>query len=90
MSQWRFQITDDGERDIGRLDSAVEERVREKLEWLAGHFDEVIGSPLKFDYRGFSKLRVGDWRIIYQVIDAEWLVRVHGIDHRSKVYKKRR
>lgn len=90
MGQWRFQITKDGERDFRKLDTAVERRVRERLGWFVEHFEETISSPLKFDYRGFSKLRVGDWRIIYQVIEAERLVRIHGIEHRSKVYKRKR
>ena len=33
------------------------------------------------------RLRVGDWRVLYLVIEAEKMVTVYAIDRRDKAYK---
>jgi mRNA interferase RelE/StbE len=71
------------------LDRPIRRRVEEKLAWFVEHFDEVTASPLGFGFKGFFKLRVGDWRIVYEVKEETQTVVVHDIDHRSKVYKRR-
>ena len=89
MAPWRFEITDDAEHDIERLDPPVARRVRERLEWFIVHFEETVPLPLGAGYKGFFKLRVGDWRIIYEVKDPEREIVVHAIDRRDKIYKRR-
>lgn len=45
------------------------------------------GYPLRGRLRGLSSLRVGSYRIIYQLADGEKIVRVAAIRHRSTAYK---
>jgi mRNA interferase RelE/StbE len=33
------------------------------------------------------RLRVGDYRVLYEVYDEEWLVRVFRIRHRKEAYR---
>ncbi len=47
---------------------------------------EAFGKPLQFSMRGYRRLRVGDWRIIFRI--DETIVRIILIAHRSKVYKE--
>lgn len=89
MPQWRFQTTQEAEEDLARLDPQIRKRVVEKLQWLIDNFDHVIPLPLGGEWRGFFKLRVGDWRIIYEVEAQETKVTVHEIDRRDKIYKRR-
>ncbi|MEK6809510.1 MAG: type II toxin-antitoxin system RelE/ParE family toxin [Nanoarchaeota archaeon] len=42
------------------------------------------------DYREFYKLRVGDWRVVYKIDWKEQTIIASYIDHRSKVYRKRK
>lgn len=86
MSPWRFEITDVAQRDIERLDTPVARRVKERLAWFVEHFDEVTPFPLGGEYKGFFKLRAGDWRIVYEVKEVEQHIIVHIVDHRSRVY----
>lgn len=88
MTLWRFMITENGERDLARLDRLNQRRVVEKMKWFAGHFDEVTPFPLGEPWRGFFKLRVGDTRIIYEVEEVGSRIVVHMIDRRDKVYKR--
>lgn len=88
MAQWRFIITPEAESDIRRLDAPVRRRVLEKLKWFVENFNDVTPFPLDNPWKGFFKLRVGDWRIIYEVETSKNLVTVHLIDRRDKVYKR--
>jgi mRNA interferase RelE/StbE len=38
---------------------------------------------------GFHKLRVGDFRVIYEILDPEQILLVHAIGHRREIYRKR-
>jgi len=70
--------------DIPRLNSnkaiRIENAIRKRL----------IVNLIKYGYylrgslKGYRKLRVGDWRIIYRVIDKE--IRIIAIGNRKDVY----
>jgi mRNA interferase RelE/StbE len=45
------------------------------------------GHELRGRLRGLRSLRVGSYRVIYQLIDAERTVRVASIRHRSIAYR---
>ena len=82
---WRFEILESAKPDFEKLDSYLADRVREKLEWFVGHFEEQRPFALSGEFRSSFKLRVGDWRIVYEVGNQEQVVYVVAIEHRSKV-----
>ncbi len=90
MNGWKFDITDQGKVDLQSLDSEVRQRVLEKLVWFTENFGNFAPIPLGGAWRGFFKLRVGDWRIVYEINYSKHVITVHAIDNRDKVYKKRR
>ncbi|MGH3065388.1 MAG: type II toxin-antitoxin system RelE family toxin, partial [Gaiellaceae bacterium] len=62
------------------------DRVRLAIDGLAGNPRPVGCSKLagRDDYR----IRVGNYRVVYAVDDAERLVIVARIDHRREVYRR--
>lgn len=46
------------------------------------------GHELRGRLRGLRSLRVGSYRVIYQLVDAGSTVRVAAIRHRSVAYRK--
>lgn len=90
MERWRFILTPEGEADLDRLGDQTRKRVLEKLGWFSENFDQIAPLPLGGPWKGFFKLRVGDWRIVYEVEDYKQLITIHLIDHRSKIYKRRK
>jgi mRNA interferase RelE/StbE len=52
--------------DLERLTQAVRERVINKIAWLAENFDQITPQALTADLSGFFKLRVGDYKVIYE------------------------
>lgn len=87
---WKVIFTYEGEEDLNKLDKSVRERVLNKVIWLGDNFDQVIALPLSKEWRGFYKLRVGDWRVIYDIDDSRRQITIHRIDRRDKVYKRKR
>ena len=71
------------ERDLRRIDRKEANRILRKVEKVLGE-DPDKGLPLKGDYRGLYKLRVGDYRVVYSKLKAGVLVL--RIRHRKKVY----
>jgi mRNA-degrading endonuclease RelE of RelBE toxin-antitoxin system len=49
--------------------------------------DPHAGYPLRGRLRGLNSLRVGSYRIIYQLADKDTTVRVAAIRHRSAAYR---
>lgn len=43
--------------------------------------------PLKGEYAGYYRYRLGDYRIVYSINDETIRVLILTIDHRSKVYE---
>lgn len=89
MKDWRLIFTQEAESDLKKLDSLIKKRVLEKIKWLRENFEKITPLPLGGKWRGFFKLRVGDWRIIYEMEISKKLITIHCIDHRSKIYKGR-
>ena len=60
-------------RLVGAIDSLVE--------------NPLAGSPLKGGLRGLRRLRVGDYRVIYEVLDGELVILVVRVSHRREAYR---
>lgn len=72
--------------DLERLTQAVRERVINKINWLAENFDQITPQSLTADLSGFFKLRVGDYRVIYEFNSEERVIFIDRIRHRREVY----
>lgn len=71
--------------DIPRLGSN-KKRVSEIVLYKLSSHPEVFGRPLGGQLKGFYKLRVGPYRVIFLI--EESFVRIFKIGHRSSVYKE--
>lgn len=77
-------LSREGQADIDALDPSVHIRIIAGLKRLA-NWPNVSGvKPLRGEWAGHWRLRVADWRIIFQEIRPD--VIVVRIKHRSEVY----
>lgn len=90
MSKWSLNFTSKAKDDLEKLDKNLQKRTIEKLDWLQNNFDKITPSALGSEWRGFFKLRVGNWRIIYKVEWDKNQIIVYVIDRRDKIYKSRK
>jgi mRNA interferase RelE/StbE len=71
--------------DIPLLDEKLKTRIRNAIEKRLTTAPHLYGEPLRKTLRGYWKLRVGDYRVIFKIMKEEvWIL---GIIHRKKVYE---
>ncbi len=73
-------------RAFGRLGGRMQERIESAIDGLAT--DPRPHGAVKLAGRDDFRIRVGDYRIVYAVDDAERLVLVARIAHRREVYRR--
>jgi len=49
--------------------------------------DRIRPEPLSAVLAGMFKFRVGDYRVIYEILRNESLLIIHSIGHRKDVYR---
>ncbi|MBN1138347.1 MAG: type II toxin-antitoxin system RelE/ParE family toxin [Anaerolineae bacterium] len=84
----QIRILDAAARDLARLDLAVARRIMNRLRWLAENLTDIKPEALTGDLAGFNKLRIGDYRVVYEILPAEQTIVIHLIGHRRKIYRK--
>ncbi len=72
--------------DLEKIDFQVSKRIVLKVSWLADHFENIILEPLHNKLKGLYKLRVGDYRVVYEIKYAELLIKFIG--HRKDIYMR--
>ena len=78
------------EKSFKKLDKPVQQRITEKIDWLAQNAGAIIHHPLVSlpdDLKGLCRIRVGDYRIIYWVYSDSKEIKIYEIEHRSKDYR---
>jgi mRNA interferase RelE/StbE len=86
---YHVRILKAASRDLAHVDKPVGRRIVERINWLAGNLDVIQPEALTGDLTGLYKLRVGDYRVIYEVVHSENAIMIHAIGHRREIYRKR-
>ena len=72
------------ERDLDSLDSQMRNRIIAQLLKMKSN---PRGNAVKLtDSKNAWRIRVGDWRIIYEINDKVKELKIYRIKHRSKAY----
>jgi mRNA interferase RelE/StbE len=85
---YSVRFLDEAIGDLKKLDKIIAARVLRKLHWLAINIETIEPQWLRGELSGLAKLREGNYRVIYQPIDAEQLIVVYSVGHRSDIYKR--
>ena len=72
--------------DLGKLTKSVREQIVKKIIWLSENFEQINPQSLTADLSGFFKLRVGDYRVIYEFDREEEVISIDRVRHRREVY----
>ena len=71
--------------DIPLLDAKLRTRIKNAIERRLTTSPHLYGEPLRKTLRGYWKLRVGDYRVVFKIAGEEvWIL---GIIHRKNVYE---
>ncbi|MEK9160756.1 MAG: type II toxin-antitoxin system RelE/ParE family toxin [Patescibacteria group bacterium] len=72
--------------DIPRLAKSWRERIRDAIEEKLTTSPDFFGKPLRRSLKGYRKLRVGDYRVVFRIQGSKVLIL--AILHRSVVYQQ--
>lgn len=86
MTTYRILLELSAERDLGRLSPDVHDRVIAAIQGLAGN-PRPHGCRKLAGTDNDWRIRVGDYRVIYEIADAIRIVRVNRVRHRREVYR---
>ena len=86
---YRIRILDEASRELAQLDKPVANRLVKRVRWLAANLENLTPEALSGDLAGFFKLRVGDYRVLYQILPDEKVIVLHAIGHRKDIYRNR-
>ena len=77
----------DIEEKLRNFPKSVREMIRKAIEKKLTVDPIAFGKPLRYSLKGYRRLRVGDYRVIYKIIEDKVLVMIVDIDHRKEVYE---
>ncbi len=83
--RYSLKIKQSALKELQRLGKKDRRRIVEAIDQLAVH--PHIGKLLKGGHSGLRRLRVGTYRIIYEINEGEVLILVLRIAHRRQVYR---
>ena len=86
---WKIVYKESIRKDLKKISAEVQYVIRRAIEDKLGSDPVKFGLPLRRDLKGFMKLRVGDYRVIYSIQHSTVTVCVIKIGHRRQVYESR-
>ena len=86
---YRVHLLDAASKDLARLDKPVARRIVERVHWLEENLEDTTLEALTGELDGLFKLRIGDYRVVYELIHDEQLIMIHAIGHRREIYRRR-
>ena len=75
------------ERDLKRFDPPTFQRLTAAILTLKHHPRPAASQKLHGTHHNDWRLRVGDYRVVYEIDDAARIVRIFRVQHRREVYR---
>jgi mRNA interferase RelE/StbE len=88
MPEYTITFAQSARKDLERLSTSIVNRVFLKIEALAQN-PRPSGCRKLQGLENLWRIRVGDYRVVYQVFDEELVVDIVAVRHRSKAYRPR-
>lgn len=89
MASYRLEFKQSAAREFKRLPRRVKERVEDVLRLLAvSPYSEQLGVRKIRGSQDLFRVRVGDYRVVYEVRASVLTVTVIRIGHRREVYRR--
>ena len=78
--------TDVVRKDIPDLSQTARDQIKQAIEKKLTTSPDQFGKPLRRSLKGYRRLRIGDYRIIFRIEGN--IIKIFIIQHRSVVYKQ--
>lgn len=83
---YSIRIKKSAAKELARIPSNDRVRVIRAIDHLKDH--PHSGSPLKGEFRGIRRIRVGDYRVLYEVGVEELIILIVRVATREEIYRR--
>ena len=84
---YRILFTRSADKALRKMPRDIAQRIRERLDHIAADPYAKHPNVTKLQNRPGYRLRVGDWRVIYEIESGELIILVLRIGSRGEVYR---
>ena len=82
-----FEFKPEALSNVESLSPVVQKRIIKKITWLAQNIEQISPQPLSANLKGFYKIRIGDYRVIYDFSTEAKIITIYQIGHRREIYR---
>ncbi|RUM67046.1 MAG: type II toxin-antitoxin system RelE/ParE family toxin [Sulfurospirillum sp.] len=85
---YTLHILTSAKKELKKLDHVAQQHIKEKLILLVEN-PEILKNnikPLKGEHKGLFRLRVNQYRVIFQIKEDKLIITIVRIGHRKEVY----
>lgn len=82
---YSLSIKQSAAKALAKIDGENQQRIINAIDQLKTN--PVAGSVLKGEFSGLRRIRVGSYRVVYEVQDEQLVILVIRIGHRREVYR---
>ena len=86
MSEYSIRFARSARKELEHLDASVVSRIFPKIEALAEN-PHPPGCRKLQGLEDLWRIRVGHYRVVYQVLDDEQVIDIIAVRHRSQAYR---
>ncbi len=86
MASYRVEFRGSAERELRRIDPQIVPRIMEAIRGLAEEPRPAGTRKLAGSEQAY-RIRVGDYRVVYTVDDAQKMVSIDRVRHRREAYR---
>ena len=83
--QWSVKIKQSALKELSGITKSDRLRIIAAIDDLG--LNPYRGSALKGDLKGLRRIRIGSYRVIYEIREAELIVLVVAAGHRRDIYR---
>ncbi|MDI9408491.1 MAG: type II toxin-antitoxin system RelE/ParE family toxin [Candidatus Pacebacteria bacterium] len=88
-TNWKIEFHPYAQDQLLQIDKTQRQRITKYIrERLTSHPNPVVlSSPVVGDYKGLSRFRVGDYRLLAVINEIDKIITISDIGHRREIYK---
>ncbi len=85
---YKIEFIKEAYEEFKKLDKPVQRIIKEKLDLLVKNPEALKNNikPLKGDYWGLYRLRVGNYRVVYKMEREKLIILIVRVGHRREIY----
>ena len=84
--EYRVEVKERAIKELTQLQPDIGERILRAIESLAANPRPIQSHKLRESISSY-RLRVGDYRVLYQIDDGDKIVAIYKVGHRRDVYR---